>query len=138
MLHVYCLDVGQGDCTVILPPDDKPPILFDCKDAHVAQMFVRHQDRPIRELSAVIFSHLDEDHIAGGEQFMREFLGDGGTIRYVYLDRDRSSISRRSKGSIIAKQLIDFVLDLENRGRVEVLAPRADPAEVDRSTETRD
>lgn len=136
-LRVFCLDVGQGDCTFILPPDNAPPILFDCKDAHVARMFVRNRPIPIVELSAVVFSHLDDDHIAGGRQFIEDFLSEGGRIRYVYLERDRD-ISRRSKSSKTAKELIDFVRTLDRSRAVEVLAPTADPAEVDREQASRD
>lgn len=131
-LRVFCLDVGQGDCTFVLPPDNKPPVLFDCKDAHVARMFVRSQRQPIHELSAVVFSHLDDDHIAGGEQFIKDFLDGGGRIQRIFLDADRD-VSRQAKGSRMAKSLIDFARSLERAGQIELLAPRGDPAEVDRN-----
>lgn len=135
VLQVFCLDVGQGDCTFVLPPDGAPPILFDCKDAHVARMFVRcHR---LREISAIVFSHLDDDHIAGGEQFIKDFLADGGSIRFVYVDSDRD-VSRRSNGSKTATGLLDFVRRNERAGKFEALTPRADPSEVDRSVKARD
>lgn len=41
LLRVFFLDVGQGDCTFIVPPDGEgAPILFDCADAYVAERFV--------------------------------------------------------------------------------------------------
>lgn len=33
-LAVYMLDVGQGDCTIVLLPDDRI-IVFDCANDHV-------------------------------------------------------------------------------------------------------
>lgn len=136
-LRVFCLDVGQGDCTFVLPPDGAPPVLFDCRDAHVARMFVRNREHPIRHLSAVVFSHLDWDHIAGGEQFIREFLEGGGTIRYVYVNDDRD-ISARTEKAKVARNLVAYVKSLEKERRLQLLAPLADPSEVDRSKESRD
>lgn len=129
-MRVFCLDVGQGDCTFVLPPDGAPAILFDCKDAHVAKMFVRHHR--ITKLSAIVFSHLDVDHIAGGQQFIEDFLADDGTIQYVYIDKDRK-LDERTPGAKTAKSLIDFVCERDQEHKLEVLTPKGDPAEVDRS-----
>ncbi|WP_437593490.1 ComEC/Rec2 family competence protein [Sorangium sp. So ce1000] len=137
-MRIFCLDVGQGDCTFVLPPDEAGAILFDCRDTHVARMFVNNRRHPIRELRAIVFSHLDWDHIAGGQQFIRDFLSDGGRIRYVYIgaDRDLDTAHERAK---VAKELVDFARSLESWGAIDaVLAPLADPAEVDRSTDERD
>ncbi|MCK6591177.1 MAG: hypothetical protein L6Q76_26795 [Polyangiaceae bacterium] len=134
-LHVFCLDVGQGDCTFVIPPDNKPAYLFDCKDAHVARMFVR--SHKIDKLAAVVFSHLDEDHVAGGEQFIKDFLSDGGSIEKVYVDADRA-VSKGSAGSQTAMALLDFVRKEAKSGAFQLMHPGADPADVDRSTEKRD
>lgn len=56
-LGVYFMDVGQGDCSFVVPPDGAGAILFDCNDAHVADRFV--VDHGITHLSAVVASHLD-------------------------------------------------------------------------------
>jgi beta-lactamase superfamily II metal-dependent hydrolase len=64
LLKVFFLDVGQGDCTFVVPPSSEcAPILFDCRDAYVAERFVANHG--ITDLAAVVASHLDEDHIAG-------------------------------------------------------------------------
>lgn len=34
-LGVYCLDVGQGDATVVVLPDDRGAVVFDCHDERV-------------------------------------------------------------------------------------------------------
>jgi hypothetical protein len=40
-LRVFFLDVGQGDCTFVVPPvAESAPILFDCADSYVAERFV--------------------------------------------------------------------------------------------------
>jgi beta-lactamase superfamily II metal-dependent hydrolase len=127
-MRVFCLDVGQGDCTFVLPPDDAPAILFDCKDAHVARMFVRHHR--IKKLSAIVFSHLDVDHIAGGQQFIEDFLTGGGVIDYVYIDPDRPLDDSKPDGKT-AKKLIDFIRERGLAHDLQMLTPRAHPAEVD-------
>lgn len=140
-MRIFCLDVGQGDCTFVLPPDGAKPFLFDCRDAHVARMFVNNRRHPIRHLGAIIFSHLDWDHIAGGEQFIRDFLSDGGTIRYIYIDTDdrKRKLDATTDEAKGAKELLDHVKLLAASGAVEaVLPPHADPAEVDRTLEKRD
>lgn len=41
-LSVYFLDVGQGDCTFIVPPEGEgDPIMFDCPDPYVAERYTR-------------------------------------------------------------------------------------------------
>ncbi|MDY7227715.1 ComEC/Rec2 family competence protein [Hyalangium rubrum] len=87
-LAIYFLDVGQGDCSFIVPPGEEGPILFDCKDSLVARHFVA--DHNIRKLSAVVVSHLDQDHIGGLLNFLKNFLRDGGQIEQVFINQDRS------------------------------------------------
>ncbi|MFO0605017.1 MAG: hypothetical protein U0324_17690 [Polyangiales bacterium] len=61
-LEIYRHDVGQGDCTVVIPPDGEgAPILFDCADLYVAERFC--DNHGITRLAAVVVSHLDVDHI---------------------------------------------------------------------------
>src|SRR5690606_17966065 len=62
-LGVYFLDVGQGDCSFILSGSGEEGVLFDCADSDVAQKFAT--DKGLRELHAVVVSHLDLDHIRG-------------------------------------------------------------------------
>ena len=52
-LGIYFLDVGQGDCTFVVPPaGEGRPILFDCNDAYVALRFVANHG--ITHLAAVV------------------------------------------------------------------------------------
>lgn len=61
-LEVLMLDVGQGDASIIRPPDG-PPVIFDCKDAHVV-LRTLEQRGDHGSVAAVIFSHLDRDQPA--------------------------------------------------------------------------
>jgi beta-lactamase superfamily II metal-dependent hydrolase len=105
-LDIYCLDVGQGDCTVILPPEGQgDPILFDCADAYVAQQFFANHG--VRRLSAVVVSHLDQDHIAGVLPFLKQFFQQGGTLGELVISLDRTNESQE------ALQLLNAVIAWE-------------------------
>lgn len=87
-LGVYFLDVGQGDCTVIVPPrGEGAPILFDCADAYVAERFM--DDHEITDLDAVVVSHLDLDHIRGILPFLRNHFEAGRRVRRLLVGLDR-------------------------------------------------
>ncbi|NJK32734.1 MAG: MBL fold metallo-hydrolase [Deltaproteobacteria bacterium] len=96
------LDVGQGDATVIVPPEGEGlPVVFDCRDDYVVHKFLAHWG--YLELESVIVSHLDWDHIAGVRQLLeREDL----EIRQVYLHVDRD-IQDTHPHAVEAKALID-------------------------------
>jgi beta-lactamase superfamily II metal-dependent hydrolase len=87
-LEVYCHDVGQGDCTVVLPPDGEgAPILFDCADPYVAERFF--DNHGITRLAAVVVSHLDVDHIRGILPFLKQHFAKGGQVDRLVLGLDR-------------------------------------------------
>jgi len=136
---IYMLDVGQGDATVILPPEGEgDPIVFDCRDDHVVHKLLTHWGR--RKLHAVVISHLDWDHIAGVLKLLER--DDIETAR-VYLNVDRD-ISDDHPDAQAAKVLIDCVIEGDKKQRwtlipatvpdqpilegqdwsVEILAPR--------------
>lgn len=87
-LGIYVLDVGQGDCTVIVPPQGEgAPILLDCNDAYVAERFVAKHG--IHCLRAVVASHLDRDHIRGIVPFLETFFANGNTVELFFVGVDR-------------------------------------------------
>lgn len=106
MLALYALDVGQGDCTFILPPG-RPgyAILFDCNDSYTAERFVI--DHGIEHLTVVV-SHLDRDHILGLKPLIELFIGDDArTIDRIWIARDRGL--RRGRHKKI-RQLLSTIL----------------------------
>lgn len=87
-LGIYILDVGQGDCTFIVPPrGEGAPILFDCNDAYVAERFA--SNHAITHLRAVIASHLDRDHIRGIVPFLQSHFDSGRTLEMLVVGIDR-------------------------------------------------
>lgn len=104
-LEVYCHDVGQGDCTVVVPPEGEgDPILFDCGDAYVAERFFANHE--IQRLEAVVVSHLDIDHIRGVLPFLRQHFARGGEVGRLVIGLDRT------EGGDAATELIGYALDL--------------------------
>ncbi len=88
-LEIYCLDVGQGDCTILVPPEGEgDPILFDCADAYVAERFFANHG--MKRLEAVIVSHLDIDHVRGVLPFLRQHFEHGGEVGQLVIGLERS------------------------------------------------
>ena len=105
-IAVYMLDVGQGDCTVVLLPGIRPrAVVFDCADDDVLRKLLDNWQ--VGEIEAFVFSHLDQDHIAGAFQFLQTFHG---KVHHVYLSLDRD-ISEDHEDAKHAKALIDQVIE---------------------------
>ncbi len=101
-LAVFMLDVGQGDSTVVLLPDQHA-VVFDCADDQVLRKLLENWN--VSTIAAFVLSHLDQDHIAGALQFLRNWPG---TVRCVYLSTDRD-ISDTHEEAKRAKNLVDYV-----------------------------
>lgn len=114
---VYFFDVGQGDCSLICPPEDEGnPILMDCRSAQVARRSLN--ELKIKHLEAIIVSHLDKDHISGMHRFINEFLHHGGTVERVYIDTDRKELTDE------AITLVKECLRWHDERQFELAAPR--------------
>lgn len=103
-LSVWFLDVGQGDATLVLPPGDAPAIVFDCRDDQVVDKTLRVFG--VSRLAAVVFSHLDWDHIAGGMGLLEAWRG---RVDDVFIDVDGRSIDGATEEAAQAKALVDYV-----------------------------
>lgn len=96
-LRVFFLDVGQGDCTFVVPPEGEGvPILFDCADAYVAERFVANHT--ITCLSAVVASHLDIDHVRGMLPFLKTHFGAHRRVEKLVMFPDRAPKAGRNAG----------------------------------------
>lgn len=76
--HVYMLDIGQGDCTLIVEPFQKSVIMIDAgQNMHrdnVEEIIVPFlRSRNIRKIDALIATHDDFDHSGGIEQLCESF-----------------------------------------------------------------
>jgi beta-lactamase superfamily II metal-dependent hydrolase len=87
-LRVFFLDVGQGDCTFVVPPEgESAPILFDCADQYVAERFVANHG--IGNLAAVVASHFDIDHVRGMLPFLQGHFDAGRRVDRLVMFPDR-------------------------------------------------
>lgn len=109
VLTVTFLDVGQGDATVILPPEGEgDPVVFDCgRDGWVVTQQLLTWN--IGRLEAVIASHLDLDHVGGMGQLLDAYAGRIGAV-YFPVDRNLSDDHDDAK---TAKKLTDRVCEGE-------------------------
>jgi beta-lactamase superfamily II metal-dependent hydrolase len=104
-IAVYMLDVGQGDCTVVLLPGDRPRVVvFDCADELVLRKLL--DDWQVDVIEAFVLSHLDQDHVAGALQFLQA----SREVRHVYLSQDRD-ISEDHEDAKRAKALLDYAVE---------------------------
>lgn len=111
---VYMLDVGQGDCTVVLLPDDHV-VIFDCANDYVLRKILDGWNTPA--IAAFVLSHLDQDHIAGALQFLQSWTRPIDTV-YMSVDRDVGGDHDDAKR---AKRLLDYVVE---QSRDEANRPR--------------
>lgn len=130
--EMYVLDVGHGNCSILRDTDGV--LVFDCAPGATLNDSLFHLG--IKEVSAVLLSHADSDHIGG----IINLLADPSLIiRNIYVNPDST------KDSDIWKDLRIAVKDAEKRGtkvttsltsslkdtlsvgqvKVEVLAPSA-------------
>lgn len=111
LLQVYFLDVGQGDCTFIVPPGaETAPILFDCADAYVAERFVANHR--IGDLGAVVVSHLDIDHIGGMLAFLKTHFEAKRRVSRLVMFPDRAPRAGRNQA---LRQLMGAAIAWEKR-----------------------
>jgi competence protein ComEC len=72
-LEVHAIDVGQGDCTLILSPDGKTTVLIDAgdEDRGTKSVLPYLRKHHIDHLSYVFASHYDADHIGGLDEVIK-------------------------------------------------------------------
>ncbi len=123
-IAVYFLDVGQGDCSFIIPPGKPSAVLMDCADAYVAERFV--EDHGIRNLPVVVASHLDRDHVGGMLSFLASFLAKGGSVGKVYAGIDRTLAGSHEFPGSVAEELLRHLVQWAKEKRFNLGAPTRD------------
>ncbi|MGM9948001.1 ComEC/Rec2 family competence protein [Floccifex sp.] len=74
--HVYVLDIGQGDCTLIVEPFYKSVVMIDCgqnlyRDNVESIIVPVLEDLQIQKIDCLILTHDDFDH-SGGYESLKE------------------------------------------------------------------
>ena len=73
--HVYLINIGQGDCTLIVEPFHKSAVMIDCgqnlyRDNVKKIILPVLEDLQIHQLTALICTHDDFDHSGGKNELM--------------------------------------------------------------------
>lgn len=72
-LKMHFIDVGQGDSTLIITPNNKS-ILIDAGDEKSAKKVINYINKQgISKLDIVIGTHPDSDHIGGMDKVVKNF-----------------------------------------------------------------
>jgi len=99
VVQVFCLDVGQGDATVIVGPQRGRAIIVDARQPEPILDVLR--EHRISRIPVALLTHDDYDHIAGFAAVLREFLhGMQGAIDLVAYDSDRLPQSGAFSGQL--------------------------------------
>jgi len=94
-VRVVCLDVGQGDATVVLGPKPGTAILVDAARAKpVLDLLWREQ---VHTITLALVTHDDQDHIHGFGPVLRTFVDQGGRVQHVAVDQSRLEASEGYK-----------------------------------------
>lgn len=125
---VYMLDVGQGDSTIVLLPDDRV-VVFDCADDHVLRQILTGWKTTT--IAAFVLSHLDQDHIAGALAFLQGFTG---TVEKVCLSNLSSSQTTRSH-SFLGEEATSSINCTAPRRRSYSTSPRVPASSPSRTSD---
>ena len=82
-LDVAFLDVGQGDSTVIILPDNKSAILVDCPENRVPVVFDFLEAHRIQVIEYAFITHSHFDHAGGMVDLINQFCLEGGEVHYL-------------------------------------------------------
>ena len=132
-LEIYFIDVGQGDSTLIVTPNNKK-ILIDGGGSHSYDvgkntLIPYLLDRKINKLDYVIISHFDQDHVGGILSILKEMkvekvvIGKQGGIseQYNYF----CEIIKKKQIQVVIVQKGD-ILSVDKDVKIRVLFPRSD------------
>lgn len=86
--HVYMIDIGQGDCTLILEPFHQSAVMIDCGQSfyrdNVKEIIIPVlKDLQVKQLDALILTHSDFDHDGGASELEKSM-----PIKQVIRSRD--------------------------------------------------
>ncbi|KXZ40105.1 Metal-dependent hydrolase, beta-lactamase superfamily II [Alkalithermobacter thermoalcaliphilus JW-YL-7 = DSM 7308] len=115
ILSVHFIDVGQGDCTLIITPDKKT-MLIDAGDNNSGKTVYNYlKKHNINKIDILIGTHPDADHIGGLDYIIHNFeIGDFYMPKKSHTTKTFKDVllAAKSKGLKIkeAKYGIDFYL----------------------------
>ncbi len=126
---VHYIDVGQGDCSLIVSNDKN--ILIDCGEEEMASGVISYlRALNIKKLDYVIATHPHTDHMGGMYRILNSF--DIGTVIMPELPDDMmpTSITLERMFDVIENKEINAeyavagdIIDVGSGGKLEIIAP---------------
>lgn len=125
-LKMHFIDVGQGDSTLIITPNNKS-ILIDAGDEKSAKKVINYINKQgISKLDIVIGTHPDSDHIGGMDKVVKNF--DIGIFAMPKVQTQTSQY-KQIKQELKAKNInpkelyMDNEINIDKNLKIEILSP---------------
>lgn len=127
-LKIYFVDVGQGDCTLIVTPNNKK-IIIDGGEGKPEVLLSYLLDRRIKTIDYIIISHFDSDHCNGLINVIESLNVKNILIsKQAYFSEEYINIAK-----IINKEKINVIhvkqgdsLKIDKQVKVDILYPTKD------------
>ncbi|MBQ3145514.1 MAG: ComEC/Rec2 family competence protein [Clostridia bacterium] len=127
-LKIYFVDVGQGDCTLIVTPNNKK-ILIDGGEGKTEVLLSYLLDRRIKTIDYIVISHFDSDHCNGLIDIIDNLNVKNIIIsKQAYFSEEYINIAR-----IINKKKINVIhvkqgdnLKIDKQVKIDILYPTKD------------
>ncbi len=114
---VAFLNVGQGDSTVIILPDQKSAHVIDCPHNKAPVTLAYLEDHGVQTLDVIFVTHTDLDHIGGIPRLIEDFPD----VISVAWNIDRSNIT-----NVKRKKILQHLLVLHRERGIKRFEPRAE------------
>ena len=72
-LTVICLDVGQGDATLLCTKNGETVLVDTGPESAEEDLYLRLRALGVEEISLLVLTHSDEDHIGGADMVLEQF-----------------------------------------------------------------
>ncbi len=106
---VHFIDVGQGDCALLLSGDNAA--LIDCGENGEGEMVIKYLKKlGVRNLDFILFSHNDSDHIGGANEIIESI-----PTEKVYADQIPSVKDNKNYQNVVS---------VANKKGTEIIAPK--------------
>jgi len=126
-LNIFCIDVGQGDCTYIVFPDGKN-MLIDAgeKDSEVYYLLENYK---IEKIDYLVITHPHSDHAGGMEDIIEKFwvekiIMPDASSPATFFDNLLDTIDKRNIPVVQAKEGV--VIHKEEDLTAEIISPDED------------
>ena len=102
-LKITFLDVGQGDAAVVELSDNRILVIDTGKSGHQVAEYLRYKG--IRNIDALVISHMESDHAGGMEYLLANFnvaeIWGAGSEPYINLPEQKFYFRRLQRGDVV-------------------------------------